>query len=137
MKTVGPLIHGELTESVIGSAMTVLNGLGCGLPEKIYERALIIELRKRGHIIDQQKEFVVTYDGAHVGSLIPDLVVDDRVIVDTKVVTGISDDEVAEMLSYLSVTALDLALLINFRSPRLEWKRVVRRTPSLEIRVNP
>ena len=131
MRNEGPLVHREVSESVIGCAMAVLNRPGCGLPEKIYERSLVIVLHKRGHGIDQQKAFPVMYDGACIGELIPDLVVDDRVIVDTKVVAALSDEEIGQMLSYLSVTGLDLALLVNFRHPRLPWKRVVRRpTPS-------
>ena len=76
------LIHKELSESIIGAAMTVLNALKPGLDEKLYERALVIDLRKRGHRVDQQREFPVYYDGQHIGSLIPDLIVDDLVIAD-------------------------------------------------------
>lgn len=125
-----PLLHGEISETIIGCSMEVLNRLGCGLPEKLYERALVIELRKRGHTVDQQKEFPVVYDGVCIGSLIPDLVVDDSVIVDTKVVTNLADEHLAQMLSYLSVTRLELALLVNFRYSRLRWKRVVRQNLS-------
>lgn len=124
----GELVQKELSEAVIGCAMTVLNRLGCGLPEKIYERAMVIELRKRGCVIDQQKEFPVVYDGVCIGSLVPDLVVADAVIVDTKVVANLGEEQIAQMLSYLSVTGLELALLINFRYPRLRWKRVVLQT---------
>jgi len=128
MKGEREFIHKELSEAIIGCAMTVLNKLGYGLPEKIYERALIIELRKRGYAVDQQREFPVVYDGACIGSLIPDLVVADLVIVDTKVVTNLAEEQIGQMLSYLSVTRLELALLINFRYPRLRWKRVVLQT---------
>ena len=120
------LIHRELSEEIIGAAMTVLNTLRPGLDEKLYERALIIELRKRGHKVDPQREFPVFYDGQHIGSLVPDLIVDDLVIVDPKVVAGFHDTHVAQMLGYLSITDLKLALLLNFKNVKLEWKRVVR-----------
>lgn len=110
--------------------MTVLNRLGCGLPEKVYERALVIELRKRGHLIDQQKAFPVLYDGVCIGTLVPDLVIDEAVVVDTKVVADFDDEHFGKMLSYLSITRLDLALLVNFRYPRLRWKRVVLQSSS-------
>jgi GxxExxY protein len=74
------LIHKKLSESIIGSAMTVLNCLKPGLDEKLYEDALVIELRKRGHRVDQQKQFPVYYDGHLIGTLIPDLIVDDLVV---------------------------------------------------------
>jgi GxxExxY protein len=120
------LVHKELSESVIGAAMTVLNALKPGLDEKLYERALAIELRKRGHKVDQQREFPVFYDGQHIGALIPDLIVDDLVIADPKVVSAFHDSHLAQMIGYLSITGLKLALLLNFKNARLEWKRVVR-----------
>ena len=120
------LIHKELSESIIGAAMKVLNTLRPGLDEKLYENALVIELRKRGHRVEQQREFPVHYDGHLIGTLIPDLIVDDLVIVDPKVVTAFNDTHLAQMLGYLNITQLNLALLINFKFAKLDWKRVVR-----------
>jgi GxxExxY protein len=122
----GELIHKALSESIIGAAMTVLNTLKPGLDEKLYERALVIELLKRGHKVDQQKQFPVHYDGQHIGTLVPDLIVDDSVIADPKVVTNFNDTHVAQMIGYLNITGLKLALLLNFKNSKLEWKRVVR-----------
>jgi GxxExxY protein len=119
------LIHGELSEAIIGAAMTVLNTLRPGLDEKLYERALLIELKKRGHSFRKQIEFPVYYDGELIGELRPDLIVDERVIVDTKVVTALNKTHMAQMLGYLNITELRLALLLNFKKHKLEWKRVV------------
>ncbi|MGE5191645.1 MAG: GxxExxY protein [Deltaproteobacteria bacterium] len=120
------LIHRELSEQIIGAAMKVLNTLGPGMNEKIYENALVIELTNLGLKVDQQDEFVVRYLGREVGKLKPDLIVEKKVIVDTKVVEGFVDDHTAKMISYLAITNLQLALLINFKFARLRWKRVVR-----------
>ena len=119
------LIHKELSESIIGAAMTVLNTLKPGLDEKLYERALVIELRKRGHRVEQQKEFSVYYDDQHIGTLVPDLIVDGLVIADPKVVTTFHDTHTAQMLGYLNITGLRLALLLNFKHAKLQWKRIV------------
>jgi GxxExxY protein len=119
-------IHKELTGRVIGAAMQVLNELKPGLDEKLYERALAIELRHRGHSITGQQEFPVTYRGESIGLLRPDLIVDDTIIVDPKVVAGFADVHVAQMIGYLSITRLELALLLNFKEATLQWKRVVR-----------
>ncbi len=119
------LIHEELSEAIIGAAMTVLNALRPGLDEKLYERALIIELQKRGHKVDAQRQFPVYYDGQHIGTLVPDLVVDDLVIADPKVVVAFNDSHKAQMIGYLTITGLRLALLLNFKHARLEWKRIV------------
>jgi len=120
------LIHEKLSESIIGAAMHVLNILKPGLDEKIYENALAIELRKRGHKVDQQKQFPVHYDGQLVGTLIPDLIVDDLVIADPKVASSFHDTHQAQMIGYLQITGLRLALLLNFKQAKLDWKRIVR-----------
>jgi GxxExxY protein len=118
------LLHKELSESIIGAAKTVLNVLKPGLDEKLYERALVIELTKRGHQIQQQLPFPVYYDGEHIGTLKPDLIIDGLVIADPKVVSPFNETHMAQMLGYLNITNLRLALLLNFKSAKLEWKRV-------------
>ena len=121
------MIHEDLTHEIIGAAMEVLNELKPGLDEKLYERALTIELRKRGYVVSVQRSFPVFYHRELIGDLIPDLIVDDKVIVDPKVVACFTETHIAQMIGYLSITQLDLAILINFKNARLEWKRVLRR----------
>ena len=120
------LIHKELNGHVIGAAMTVLNELKPGLDEKLYENAMVIELQEQGHAVEQQKRFPVHYRGHLVGTLVPDMIVDGLVIADPKVVTGFNDTHTAQMLGYLAITGLNLALLLNFKHAKLEWKRLVR-----------
>ena len=120
------MIHEELSGKIIGAAMEVLNELKPGLDEKLYERAMIIELKRGGHNLSIQRSFPVYYRGELIGNLIPDLIVDDAVIVDPKVVSCFTDTHVAQILGYLNITGLDLGLLINFKNARLEWKRVLR-----------
>jgi GxxExxY protein len=120
------LIHKELSDSIIGAAMTVLNSLKPGLDEKLYERALVIELRKRGHQVESQREFPVFYDSQHIGTLRPDLIIDGLVIVDPKVISAFHETHLAQMIGYLNITGLKLALLLNFKNAKLDWKRVVR-----------
>jgi GxxExxY protein len=101
--------------------------LNPGLDEKLYERAMIIELRRRGHVVAVQPSFPVFYRGELIGNLIPDLIVDSAVIVDPKVVVAFTETHVAQMIGYLNITGLELALLLNFKNARLDWKRVVQR----------
>jgi len=119
------LRHEQLTGQVIGAAMDVLNALKPGLDEKLYERALVIELQQRGHRVSQQRPFDVSYAGHRIGTLIPDLIVDDLVIVDAKVVSSFNDTHIAQMLGYLNITDLRVALLLNFKHAKLKWRRVV------------
>ena len=120
------MIHEQLSQEIIGAAFKVINGLKPGLDEKLYENALVIELGKQGHRVEQQKSFPVYYDSQLIGRLVPDLIVADLVIVDPKVVTVFNDTHMAQMAGYLAITDLRLALLLNFRSAKLEWKRIVR-----------
>jgi GxxExxY protein len=127
------IVHEELSGRIIGAAMEVLNELKPGLDEKLYERAIIIELKRGGHHIAVQRSFPVFFRGELIGSLVPDLIVDDAVIVDPKVVACFTDTHVAQMIRYLNITGLDLALLINFKNARLEWKRVLRTQERREV----
>ena len=120
------MIHSELSEKIIGSAMRVLNEMKLGLDEKIYENALVLELGELGLSVEQQRRFDVHYKGQPVGLLVPDLIVDGKVIVDAKVVTAFTESHIAQMIGYLAITGMDLGLLISFKNAKLEWKRVVR-----------
>jgi GxxExxY protein len=114
----------EQTATVIGIAYEVMNGIGCGLREKAYDRALIREFQLRSIPHDQQKSFPVFYKDTQIDTLIPDLIVFDRIIVDTKTIKFITDVELAQMLSYLKITKLPAGLIINFGKPQVEVKRV-------------
>lgn len=121
-----PVLYPELSHSIIGAAMQVINVLKPGLDEKHYENALVVELKKRGHFIEQQRRFDVVYEGVLVGTLVPDLLVDGLVVVDPKVVADFSETHVAQMLGYLTITQFKLAILLNFKQVHLQYKRIVR-----------
>jgi GxxExxY protein len=80
----GKLVHEETSGAILGAAMHVLNELKPGLDERIYERALAIELIARGHKVGQQRPFEVYYREHLIGTLVPDMIVDDLVIADPK-----------------------------------------------------
>src|SRR3989441_13042716 len=120
------MLHEELSRDILGAAMAVLNELKPGLDEKLYENALVIELQHRGHTVEQQREYPVRYRGHLIGKLVPDVIVDGRVVVDPKVVSAFNETHLAQMLGYLNITGLEVALLLNFKEAKLQWKRVVR-----------
>jgi GxxExxY protein len=114
------------THQIIGSAMEVLNEIGHGFHEKIYENALVVEFGLRQIPVSQQPDFPVTYKSVLVGSYVPDLICFGLVVVDAKTIEEITDYEIGKMLNYLKVTNLQVGLLINFKHPKLEFKRVAR-----------
>jgi len=105
--------------------MAVLNELKPGLDEKLYENALVIELQSQGHTVEQQHDYPVFYRGHFIGKLVPDLIVDGKVIADPKVVTAFNESHIAQMIGYLNITGLEVALLLNYKESKLDWKRVV------------
>ena len=116
--------HANLTEKIIGAAMAVHRALGPGLDEKIYENALGIELTAESLSFTQQQQFPVFYREQSVGRLITDLIVENKVIVETKVASAICDVHIAQTLSYLSISGLQVGLILNFKTASLTFKRV-------------
>jgi len=113
------------TEKIIGFAFEVLNEVGHGLNEKIYENSLTVLFKLNNIVFDQQRRFPVFFRGIEVGEFVPDLIAFGSVIVDTKVIDRITDHERGQMLNYLRITKLRVGLILNFKNARLEFERVV------------
>jgi GxxExxY protein len=116
--------HGELTDRIIGAAMAVHRELGPGLDENIYENSMCLEFAANSMDFTQQQVFPVYYRSHFVGKLITDLIVDQTVIVEAKVVDEIGPAHIAQVLSYLSITGLKVGLILNFKPVSLAVKRV-------------
>ena len=119
------LILKEEVYAVVGSAIEVLNVRGHGLHEKIYENCLCVEFRLRSIPHAQQERHLVMYKCEVVGEYVPDLVVQQKLIVDTKTIERITDHERGQMLNYLRITGLPVGVILNFKHARLEWERLV------------
>src|SRR5260370_11899614 len=103
-----------LTQRIIGCAFKVSNALGCGFLEKVYENALVHELRKQGFKAQPQQPIKVYYDGVLVGEYFADILVDDCVILELKAVVDHHDVFAAQCLNYLKATGKPVCLLLNF-----------------------
>jgi GxxExxY protein len=114
----------ELSGRVIGCAFTVLNTLGAGFLEKVYENALAHELRKSGLEVAQQRAFAVTYDDIVVGQYYADLIIQQTLLVELKASATPDEIHQAKCLNYLKASGLPLCLLLNFGKPRLQIKRI-------------
>jgi len=119
-------IYKQESQQVVGCAMAVLNELGHGVHEKPYENALVIEFRLRGIPYEQQRPYDILYKQEKVGVYIPDLMVFEKIVLDTKVIEKITDREIGQMMNYLKITGHRLGYILNFKKPKLEWKRIVR-----------
>jgi GxxExxY protein len=119
------IVLNRISERIIGCAFTVLNEMGPGFLEKVYENCLAHELRKNGLGVAQQRPIIIQYDGIVVGEYTADLLVDDCVIIELKAVRTLDSIHIAQCLNYLKATGLRLALLHNFGHPRLGIRRIV------------
>ena len=118
-------INHAKTEKIIGCALNVINTLGNGFLEKVYENALIVEFTEKNIPYYQQKIFDVYYKNKKVGVYIPDIIAYDDIIVEIKTIDHITNTEIGQVVNYLKVTGFQTSLIINFKNQKLEWKRVI------------
>ena len=121
---VGLIGEKDLSRSVIGAAFRVANFLGVGFLEKVYENALVVELRLSGHEVEQQHPMDVRYRGEIVGIYQADLLVDGCLVVELKAVDALAPAHKSQCINYLRASGLDTGLLINFGRPHLEIRRI-------------
>ena len=121
------MVFSDVTEKIIGCAFTVMNTLGSGFLEKVYENALVVELRHMGLKVSQQKPIEVRYRDTLVGEYIADLVVEDKVLVELKTAQSLEDVHCAQCLNYLKATGFRVCLLLNFGKPELQVRRISAR----------
>ena len=123
----GKLLYADLTYKIIGSAMKVYNTLGHGFLEKVYENSLMVLLKRAGIKAEQQVPIKVWFEGEIVGDYIADILIEDKIILELKVVDKITNIHKAQVLNYLKATGLEIALIINFGGKSLEHIRLINR----------
>ena len=119
----------SLTERILSAAFEVANTLGAGFLEKVYQRALLQELTLRGIRATSQSPLSVIYKGHNVGDYLPDLLIEDILLIELKCADRLAPEHMAQCLNYLRASGLSVCLLINFQKPRLEWKRILNGSP--------
>ena len=119
----------EITHKIIGCAYKVFNQLGFGFLEKVYENALLFEIKKQGLKAEKQVPIKVLYKNHLVGEYIADIFVEKKVVVEIKTVENLDKAHEAQLLNYLKATGLQIGLLVNFKHPKAEIKRMVLNLP--------
>ncbi len=119
------LKHEDITEAIIGAAFEVYNQLGYGFLEKVYQKAMQVELIRQGHSVETEHPITVKYKGVTVGEYFADLFVDSRVIVELKVAQQYNPQDEPQLLNELKATGIQVGLLINFGREKVEFKRFV------------
>jgi len=116
--------HEELTHKIIGCAMKVHSTLGSGFQEVIYQRALDIEMSKQNLAFAREMDMTIFYEGFDIGTRRVDFFVENKIMVELKAVSMLSDAHLAQAINYLEAYNMPIGLLINFGSKSMEYKRV-------------
>lgn len=124
----------ELTGQMLEAGFEVINELGAGFVESVYERAMLIALRQKGLVADNQHPLKVMFRGQCVGDFFADLLVEERIIVEAKAVKTLLPEHQAQLIHYLKATGLEVGLLVNFGNDKLEFKRCYNHASGAEKR---
>ena len=117
--------HSDITKEIIGAAYEVHNTLGSGFLEKVYQNALMVELKLRKIGAEAEKPITIHYRGEMVGNYIADIVVEDRIIVEVKAIKALSEIHEVQLVNYLTATGIEVGLLLNF-GKSVEVKRRIK-----------
>ena len=118
--------HKELTEKIIAAAYNVYNKMGFGFLESVYEKCLLIELKKSGLKTESQKPIIVEYENEVVGEFKADILVEDTVILELKSIRQITRAHEVQLVNYLVATDKPVGLILNFGEQKVEVKRKVK-----------
>ena len=122
------MLHSELTRTIIGCAFDVINELGPGFLESVYEKAMVIALNDAGVPVRAQAPIEVLVRNKPVGEFYADLLVASKVIVELKAVPSpLNPIHEAQLINYLNATGIPVGLLLNFGNPKLQYRRLTRR----------
>jgi GxxExxY protein len=116
--------HYELTNTILKCCFEVMNTLGSGFLESVYKNALIISLCDMGLKIVTDKTFEVVFKNRKIGLFVPDLIVEDAIILELKCCDYLLPEHQAQLINYLTVTNIRVGLLVNFGKRKLEYKRL-------------
>lgn len=118
------LLHSHITQSILKCCFEVMNTLGSGFLESIYKNALIISMTETGLRVCTNRSFEVTFRNRKIGLFIPDIIVDEEVIVELKCCENLLPEHQAQLINYLKVTDKQIGLLVNFGKRKIEYKRL-------------
>jgi len=118
---------GEITEKILSACFEVSNELGHGFLESVYEKALTIALRDQGLNAENQVALQVKFRHQDVGNFYADVIVEEKVLLELKAAKALASEHIAQTLSYLKTTGLEVGLLVNFGNPKLEYRRFENR----------
>lgn len=118
------LLYQDLTSKILEACFEVINELGAGFLEAVYQNALLIALKQKNLKVIPQMPLSVMFRGEIVGQFYADMLVEEKVIVELKAVSALLPEHQAQVINYLKATGVEVGLLVNFGSPKLEYRRL-------------
>lgn len=118
------MLHEDLTAKIIEAAFEVGNELGAGFLESVYERSMQVALMHKGLNVTLQVPLAVSFFGVMVGNFYADMLVEDKVLLELKAVSRVLSEHKVQVINYLKATKIEVGLLINFGTPRIECFRL-------------
>jgi GxxExxY protein len=126
------LLYEEITNQVLAACFEVSKELGAGFLESVYQNALMIALQGKGLTLEREHPLAVLFRGQIVGQFYADIFVEDKIILELKAVSELTDVHKAQVINYLKATGIKIGLLINFGNPKLEYRRFENRFKNKE-----
>jgi GxxExxY protein len=120
------MLYEDLTSRILEACFEVANELGCGFLEPVYEKALLIVLREKGLSVESQFPIRVFFRDTEIGEYFADLVVEGKVVVEIKAVKTLAPEHSAQVIHYLKATGIEVGLLVNFGTSKIEYKRLYK-----------
>ena len=118
------MLYEDITQKVLGAAFEVINELGAGFLESVYHKAMLVALHQKEVKVESEFPLAVMFRGQNVGQFYADLLVEGKIIVELKAVQALTPEHKAQVINYLKATGMEVALLINFGHPKLEYRRL-------------
>lgn len=126
------MLYKELTGEILKTCFEVSNELGAGFMESVYQNALLIAFRQKEISVKPQFPIAVIFRGETVGNFIADFLVENKVIVEVKAVSNLAPEHQAQIINYLKATGIEVGLLVNFGTSRLQYKRLYKELPNIK-----
>lgn len=117
------MLYENLTRKILEACFEVSNELGIGYLESVYEKSLLIALRQKGLKAENQVPLKVKFRGEIVGEFFVDILVENKVLIELKVANNLTKENYAQTINYLKATDIEIGLLINFGTPKIEYRR--------------
>lgn len=117
------MLYKDISETVIGASFEVMNELRGGFLESVYQKALVIALRQKGLLVEEQVPLAVLFRGENVGQFFADIIAEGRVLVELKSAKNLAPEHQVQIINYLKATGMEVGLLINFGPTKLEYRR--------------